>query len=188
MVSVAESNLWDSFLRVIRTKLQGESFETWFGPIRFEGIDQVRRLIRLRAPNQVVQDWVKSNYASLIDQSFGELRLAGYSVEWIVPEERIPAEARTVFSEVTAPSRSDSQPAASTQSFRRLLKVQQQLWQSPDRSLSTPRSTQNTLSIISWWVHAISLRTRHRSPSPKLRAKLTIHFICTAVLAWERLI
>ena len=117
MVSLAESNLWDSFLRVIRTKLQGESFETWFGPIRFEGIDQVRRLIRLRAPNQVVQDWVKSNYASLIDQSFGELRLAGYSVEWIVPEERIPAEARTVSSEVTAPSRSDSQPAASTQSF-----------------------------------------------------------------------
>jgi chromosomal replication initiator protein len=117
MVSLAESNLWDSFLRVIRTKLQGESFETWFGRIRLEGIDRVRRLIRLRAPNQVVQDWVKSNYTSLIDQSFDELSLAGYSVEWILPEERIPAAVRTVSAEVTAASQPDSQPVASPQSF-----------------------------------------------------------------------
>jgi chromosomal replication initiator protein len=117
MVSLAESNLWDSFLRVIRTKLQSESFETWFGPIRFEGIDRVRRLIRLRAPNQVVQDWVKSNYASLIEQSFDELSLAGYSAEWIVPEERTSAEARTVSSEVTAASGPDNQPVVPPQSL-----------------------------------------------------------------------
>ena len=118
IVSLVDSNLWDSFLRVIRTKLQGESFETWFGPIRFEGIDSGRRLIRLRAPNQVVQDWVKSNYLSLIDQSFSELSLAGYSIEWIVPEDRsASSEARTVSSELTPPSRPEIQPVASPQSF-----------------------------------------------------------------------
>jgi chromosomal replication initiation ATPase DnaA len=58
MMSVVESksNLWDDVLRAIKTKLQGESFETWFNPIRFEGVDKARRLIRLRAPNQVVRD------------------------------------------------------------------------------------------------------------------------------------
>ena len=117
IVSLADSNLWDSFLRVIRTKLQGESFETWFSPIRFEGIDRVRRLVRLRAPNQVVQDWVKSNYVNLIDQSFSELSLADYSIEWIVPEDRAPAEARIVSSEVSSHSRPESQPVASPQSF-----------------------------------------------------------------------
>ena len=117
IVSQSDSSLWDSFLRVIRTKLQGESFETWFGPIRFEGIDRVRRLIRLRAPNQVVQEWVKSNYVNLVDQSFSELSLAGYSIEWIVPEDRAPAEAQLVSSEVSPPSRSESQPVASPQSF-----------------------------------------------------------------------
>ena len=85
IVSLVETNFWDSFLRVIRTKLQRESFETWFGPIGFEGIDSARRLVRLRAPNQVVQDWVKSNYLSLIHQTFCELSLTGYSIEWIVP-------------------------------------------------------------------------------------------------------
>jgi len=89
VMSPAETNLWDTVLRTIKTKLQGESFETWFHPIRFEGIDQSRRLVRLRAPNQVVRDWVNVNYASLIDQSFGELSLAGYSVEWRLPEENL---------------------------------------------------------------------------------------------------
>ena len=93
MVSLVESNLWENILGAIKSKLQGESFETWFNPIRFEGVDRVQRLIRLRAPNQVVQDWVKSNYASLMDQSFGELSLAGYSVDWIVPEDRTQSSA-----------------------------------------------------------------------------------------------
>jgi chromosomal replication initiation ATPase DnaA len=86
-MSLAESNLWDSVLRAIKTKLQGESFETWFNPIRFEGIDKAQRLIRLRAPNQVLRDWVKVNYANLMDQTFGEFSLGGYSVDWILPEE-----------------------------------------------------------------------------------------------------
>lgn len=87
MMSLVESNLWDSVLRAIKTKVQGESFETWFNPIRFEGIDKAHRTIRLRAPNQVVRDWVKVNYANLMDQSFGELSLGGYSVDWILPED-----------------------------------------------------------------------------------------------------
>lgn len=82
-----ENNLWENVLRTIKTKLQGESFETWFHPIRFEGIDNARRLIRLRAPNQVVRDWVKVNYSHLMDQSFGELSLGGYSVDWVLPGE-----------------------------------------------------------------------------------------------------
>jgi chromosomal replication initiator protein len=82
-----ENNLWDSVLLSIKTKLQHESFETWFNPIKFEGIDKSQRLIRLRAPNPVVRDWVKVNYANLIDQSFGELSLAGYSVDWALAEE-----------------------------------------------------------------------------------------------------
>lgn len=87
MMSLVETNLWDSVLRALKTKLQGESFETWFDPIRFEGIDNSRRLVRLRAPNQVVRDWVKVNYATLIDQSFGEVSLGGYAVDWRLPED-----------------------------------------------------------------------------------------------------
>jgi chromosomal replication initiator protein len=104
-----ESNIWGSFLRVIKTKLQKESFETWFSPIQLEEIDKAQRLVRLRAPNQVVQDWVKSNYASLIDQTLADLSLAEYSVEWIVLEDRSLAEASTAPSQITGISRPDNQ-------------------------------------------------------------------------------
>src|SRR2546425_7540514 len=100
MMGLVENNLWDTVLRTIKTKLQGESFETWSHPIRFEGIDNVRRLIRLRAPNQVVRDWVKVNYANLMDQSFGELSLAGYSVDWVLPEESFNPKVQEVVEEV----------------------------------------------------------------------------------------
>src|SRR6185436_12941084 len=86
MVRLVESNLWESFRQTIKTKLHEESFETWFNPISFEGVDPAQRLLRLRAPNSVVRDWVKSNYAGVIDQSFAELNLHGYSVDWIVAE------------------------------------------------------------------------------------------------------
>ena len=112
-----ESNLWDSVLRSIKTKLQGESFETWFNPIRFEEIDRERRLVRLRAPNQIVLDWVKSNYTNLIDQSFSELNLAGYSVDWIVIEERasVAPFASSRFMETDG---HDNPSRSATQSFQ----------------------------------------------------------------------
>jgi chromosomal replication initiator protein len=102
-MSLVESNLWDSVLRAIKAKLQGESFETWFNPIRFEGIDKAQRLIRLRAPNQVVRDWVKVNYANLMAQSLGELSLGGYSVDWVLPEETSKAVAPRLVSQAVQP-------------------------------------------------------------------------------------
>ncbi|MEP6717978.1 MAG: chromosomal replication initiator protein DnaA [bacterium] len=86
MLDLQEADLWDDILGSIKTKLQGESFETWFNPIRFEGIDNNRHVIRLRVPNPAVRDWVNVHYASLMDQSFGELNLRGYSVDWVLPE------------------------------------------------------------------------------------------------------
>ena len=107
-----ESSLWDNILSAIKSKLQGESFETWFNPIRFEGVDRVQRLIRLRAPNQVVQDWVKSNYLGLMAQSFGELSLGGYSVDWVVPDDSSQAVAAAVSIQE---ARFDSQPVVTPQ-------------------------------------------------------------------------
>lgn len=112
MMSLVESNLWDNVLRAIKTKLQGESFETWFNPIRFEGIDKARRLIRLRAPNQVVRDWVKVNYANLMDQSFGELSLGGYSVDWVLPEDTPKAVLAQLSSQHTSAPGPDPQSPA----------------------------------------------------------------------------
>ena len=118
MVSLVESNFWDRFLGAIRTKLQRESFETWFNPIRFEGIDEAQSLIRLQAPNQVVQDWVKSNYNGLIEETLRELNLSGYSVVWIIREDRELPAAQTVSVAFTETARPDYPPAHTAPSLR----------------------------------------------------------------------
>jgi chromosomal replication initiator protein len=91
MLDLQEADLWDDILGSIKTKLQGESFETWFNPIRFEGIDNNRHVIRLRVPNPAVRDWVNVHYANLMDQSFGEVNLSGYSVDWVLPDDSATA-------------------------------------------------------------------------------------------------
>lgn len=109
MLDLQQTDLWDDILCSIKTKLQGESFETWFNPIRFEGIDNSRHVIRLRAPNLAVRNWVTVHYANLIDQSFGEVNLSGYSVDWILPDEgsaaTVQAEDQNSFGTGTAVSR-----------------------------------------------------------------------------------
>lgn len=100
---MVENSLWDSVLRTIKTKLPTESFETWFNPIGFEGIDRIQRQIRLRAPNQVVRDWVRSNYNGLMEESLKEFSLAGYHVEWVLPEDKVrPTNEALVHSSISA--------------------------------------------------------------------------------------
>jgi chromosomal replication initiator protein len=95
MLDLRQTDLWDNILGSIKTKLEDESFETWFNPISFEGVDNSRHVIRLRAPNPAVRDWVTIHYEKLIDQSFGEMNLAGYSVDWILPDEGATATTQT---------------------------------------------------------------------------------------------
>ena len=131
-MSLVENNIWDRVLRTIKTKLQAESFETWFNPIRFEGIGNARRLIRLRAPNQVVRDWVRVNYATLMDQSLGELSLSEYSVDWVLPED-VPKAARAqLSSRGTISAEPANLPAAP-------LDVVQSFSQSPGTALAPAR-------------------------------------------------
>ena len=122
MMNVAESSLWDNVLRSIKTKLQRESFETWFDPIRFEGIDRARSRIRLRAPNEVVRDWVNTNYANLIDQSFSESSLDGYGVDWVLPADTSVSAAPAPLVQVSpapvvSPESSSDSPSESAAAF-----------------------------------------------------------------------
>src|SRR5919199_2719065 len=87
MSTVIENRLWSNILHAVEKRLNRQSFETWFRPIRFEGCDNSEQVLHLRAPNQVVKDWVSSNYSEVLDESLEELNLAEYHVDWLVEEE-----------------------------------------------------------------------------------------------------
>ncbi len=84
MSASVETNVWGRILHSLKGRLNQQTLDTWFSPIQFESLDSSQHVIRLRAPNQVVKDWVVSNYGKVLAESLNELRLSGYSVGWVV--------------------------------------------------------------------------------------------------------
>src|SRR5215204_3257519 len=103
MNTSVEINVWGRILHSLKGRLNQQTLETWFSPIQFESLDSAHHVIHLRAPNQVVKDWVVTNYGKVLAESLSELRLSGYSVGWVVG--KVPEWAP----EVTVPQ-SISQP------------------------------------------------------------------------------
>src|SRR5690348_5796943 len=84
MNTSVETNVWGRILHSLKGRLNQQTLETWFSPIQFESLDSSEHVINLRAPNQVVKDWVVKNYANVLNDSLNDLHLSGYSVGWIV--------------------------------------------------------------------------------------------------------
>ncbi len=87
MSTAIENRIWSNILHAVEKRLNRQSFETWFRPIRFEGCDNAEHVLHLRAPNQVIKDWISSNYSEVLDQSLEELNLAEYHVDWMIEED-----------------------------------------------------------------------------------------------------
>src|ERR1700716_702784 len=86
MSLVVDGDVWVGFLHSLQSKLSQESFDAWFQPLQFEGLDTSERLIKLRAPSPVVRDWVNTNYSSVVDESLDELNLEGYLIGWTIDD------------------------------------------------------------------------------------------------------
>src|SRR5215204_371333 len=82
--TVVETNVWARILHSLKGRLNQQTLDTWFSPIRFESLDSSQHVLRLRAPNQDVKDWIVSNYGKVLAESLNEQRLSGYSVGWVV--------------------------------------------------------------------------------------------------------
>lgn len=81
-----EHSVWNDVLTLVEQKLNKQSYETWFRPIMFDKCDAVNRVLYLRAPNQVVKDWVSTNYSEVIKISLNELQLERFSITWEIEE------------------------------------------------------------------------------------------------------
>ena len=64
MSASVEMNVWGRILHSLKGRLNQQTLDTWFSPIQFESLDSSQHVLRLRAPNQVVKDWVVSNYGT----------------------------------------------------------------------------------------------------------------------------
>ncbi|MGB4989460.1 MAG: chromosomal replication initiator protein DnaA [Pyrinomonadaceae bacterium] len=85
-----KSTAWSDVLGVVKGHLNSDVYNTWFRPIRFEGIDADGQALNLRA-GSVTKDWVCQYYSELLEQALGEAGLAGLTIAWqIDPDEPVP--------------------------------------------------------------------------------------------------
>src|SRR5437867_903795 len=127
-----ETNVWGEILHSLSGRLNQQTLERWFGPIQFESLDSAGQVIHLRAPNQMIKDWVVSNYSKLLDESLNDLRLNGYSLGWAIghlplpvstsaslyTKEEVAEDARVVTPVVTKDSESHKDVSTTSSGFQ----------------------------------------------------------------------
>jgi chromosomal replication initiator protein len=86
MSTTLDNKVWNNILQAVEKRLNRQSFETWIRPIQFEGVAEDGQTVYLRAPNDVIRDWVSTNYSDVISDSLTELNLPIARFDWIETE------------------------------------------------------------------------------------------------------
>jgi len=73
------NKLWQDTLAQLEASLNPQHFNTWIKSLRLVRID--RDLVVLEVPNRFVLDWVRDNYARLIQQVLSELSAVSYRLQ-----------------------------------------------------------------------------------------------------------
>ena len=119
---VSSSETWDKILNSLRGKLSNETFETWFSLIELHGIDHDQTKLSLKAPNDIVRNWVTTNFSGLLDLVFSEVGLTAYSIDWIVESQVNPSvtdssSGRQAPDEVALPTESSTPATTETNNY-----------------------------------------------------------------------
>ncbi|HSL55997.1 MAG TPA: chromosomal replication initiator protein DnaA [Pyrinomonadaceae bacterium] len=114
MSATVETNVWGRILHSLKGRLNQQTLDQWFSPIRFESLDSSQHVLRLRAPNQDVKDWIVSNYGKVLAESLNEQRLSGYSVGWVVEKVSDWVPADLTLPAVASPAVTEDEPEVTT--------------------------------------------------------------------------
>ncbi len=105
-----KSTAWNDVLRLVKSRLNTDVFNTWFHPISFVGLDTERMVLTVRA-GSVTKDWVCMYYGGMLDQILIELDLLDHTFEWEIDlDEAVdlqfeePVDNDLVFSPMAGPA------------------------------------------------------------------------------------
>ncbi|MBC7899936.1 MAG: chromosomal replication initiator protein DnaA [Saprospiraceae bacterium] len=110
-----KTDVWNNILSFVENRLNKHIFDSWFRPIRFDGFDESRNMLCLRA-GQVTKDWVTMYYSDLLEKSLSSVNLDNYKLEWSIDksetaEEKFAEEPDPdFFFEVQKPALQNSTP------------------------------------------------------------------------------
>lgn len=81
-----KTEVWNNILELVEQHLNKHIFESWFIPIKFDGIDDDNRLLHLRA-GVITKDWVSIYYTELLKKCLEATGRPGYSIKWVIEKD-----------------------------------------------------------------------------------------------------
>jgi len=84
-------NTWERILRNVERKINDHSYKTWFRPTRFLSEDDAG--VSVGVPNAWFAEWLRTNYASLLDEVLEEVGAPGRKLNFVASARRPPAQA-----------------------------------------------------------------------------------------------
>jgi len=78
-------NLWEKVLAYLESRLNPQTFSTWFRPTRLEAVKG--EILAIRVPNPLFQKWLSSDGRSPVEEALAALALGNYRVEYLAEAE-----------------------------------------------------------------------------------------------------
>ena len=70
-----DTNIWEQILERVETKVNQHTFHSWFKATSLERDDG--RTIVVRVANALVKNWLRRNYAAVLDEAMAEINRPG---------------------------------------------------------------------------------------------------------------
>lgn len=83
-VNMSGSNIWETVLSRIETKVNRHSFYTWFKPTSF--VSEDGSSLRVRVPNTLFRDWLTKHYSAVLDEALAEVDRKGTRVAFVTDD------------------------------------------------------------------------------------------------------
>lgn len=65
--------IWEEFLKIVSQEAGSHVVNTWLNAVSFSHWDSLEKIVYLKAPNNFVQEWIKSNYLPLFQSHLSRL-------------------------------------------------------------------------------------------------------------------
>ncbi|HZS45087.1 MAG TPA: chromosomal replication initiator protein DnaA [Blastocatellia bacterium] len=78
------ANVWESVASSVETKINQQSFSTWFRPITYS--HSTESSIFVKVPNQLFVDWICSNFSEVLQESLIEQGLRDQKLQFLIDE------------------------------------------------------------------------------------------------------
>ena len=125
MPGVSSKNTWDLVLDRLESKINPQTFKTWFRPTRYVSEDLGRIVVRV--PNPWFAEWLRTNYLPAVNEALRDLDRPGLAVDFR-PDDRSEDPPRGKTATPTPTPAREAAPAAPAQDG---------LWLNPRYKFST---------------------------------------------------